>query len=78
MHTLSMLKDTAGTEEKSIEMQRLSTRDSSHNCRKVSDSDIPCLASFCDCKGRRVPLKFYLICLGNREGSLLLCPVSAV
>lgn len=65
-------------EQKSIDMQRLSTGDSSRNCRKVSESDVHCLASVCDCKGRRVPLKFYLICLGNREGSLWLCPVSAV
>lgn len=57
-------------EQKSIDMQRLSTGDSSHNCRKVSESDVHCLASVCDCKGRRVSLKFYLICLGNREGSL--------
>lgn len=77
MHTLSMLKDAAGTEEKSTDMQRLSTGHSSHNCER-SQTDVLCLASFCDCKGRRVPLKFYLVCLGNREASLQLCPVSAV
>lgn len=49
MHTLSMLNDTAGTEEKSMAMQRLSAGKSSHSCRKVPEADVPCLASFCDC-----------------------------
>lgn len=61
----------AGTEEESTDTHRLSTGDSSHNCRKVSDSDVPCLASFCDWKRQDSPSEILPHLPGEQRGIIV-------